>query len=169
MKFLNGLHFVYKSVNAMTTAAITAITMPSGPANNAPAPLRIPKAAFAAAIAFLICPSAVTNLPIPMTTGPTAAATIASFTMKFCCPGDRFFHLADKSLRNPDSFLSCGATTVAIELPMSAPVDFISFIVILNWSIGSRVVLKVLFTLPENLPMSLVKPSSDNFPVFMAL
>ena len=99
-----------------------------------------------------IVPTDVISFPTTMSTGPTAAAISAIFTMVSCTGPGMVFHTSANLWSVAEMFCRTGWRTVARLFPMSAPTSFREFRVIWNWSIGSSVSLKVFSTLPEKSP-----------------
>ena len=112
--------------------AMTATAMPTGPLSAAN------PAASAGAIVMMV---PMTEMTFPKTTssGPTAAAMPATFTIVSFCSSLSPFHLSESDFTTSPTRLkmsvSCGPTAET----RSAPIVFSSFIVVVRLVIGSRV------------------------------
>jgi hypothetical protein len=117
----------------------------------------------------IIVPTAEMIFPTTTRIGPIAAATRAIFTIVCCTGAGILLHISAKFQLAAEMSFKTGARTVARVFPISAPVSFREFMVILNWSIGSRVSLKVFSTLPSKSPREPARSSRLSFPVWTAL
>ena len=155
-----------------TTAATTAAIVPiigSRAVESAPIPTDAPeKTEIKLPIAETITPIAEINLPIMTITGPTVAASKTNFTIAFCIPGDKLFHLSLRSFKPLATCFKTGSNTVINEFPTSAPTSFKLFIVVLKLSIGSSVASNVCSTFPKFSCREVPNCSKDNDPFLHA-
>ena len=161
-------------MKAATSAVIAAIIRTIGFASMvafsaAIAPFTTPIAAETCGMIVMIVPTADMIFPTTTRIGPIAAATRAIFTIVCCTGAGILLHISAKPFSAAEMSFKTGARTVARVFPISAPVSFREFIVILNWSIGSRVSLKVFSTLPSKSPREPARSSRLSFPLWTAL
>ena len=140
---LNSSLVLYNATNPAARAAITAITIPTGPVSADNTPLMPPILLERVVTVFIIPDIPVDILPNTIKAGPIAATIIAIFTI-IC------FVLSFKPLNhvvNSFTFVTTlsivGCKVVKIVLPRSAPASFKLFIATVASSHGSNVVSNV--------------------------
>ena len=154
-------------MNAATSAAIAAIIRMIGFASMTA--FKAPNTGVRVPMTEVMVPTAEMTLPMTTRSGPIAAAISATLMMTCCTGSGMPLQICENDFRALEMSFSTGARAEARLFPMSAPVSFREFMVILNWSIGSSVSLKVFSTLPEKLPREPDRLSRFSFPVAQAL
>ena len=110
-----------------------------------------------------------TALPPTDRTGPAAAARRPILTMKLCVSGDSLPQASARVFTTSATVLRTSVSAGPMATTSSAPIVFSWFMIVVNWSIGSRVPSKVSETDPSKSPRPDVNVARSRVPFFTAL
>ena len=143
---LNSSFVLYKAMNPAASAAIIAITIPTGPVSADKTPLIPPILLVNPVMVFITPDIPVDIFPNMIKAGPIAAIIIPIFTIICFVLSSRFLNHVVNSFTLFTTLSIVGCNVVKMELPRSAPASFKLFIATAASSHGSNVVSNVSLT-----------------------